>query len=391
MSVDKSNSAAQYSRVQGVSCTKNVGGKPFRLWPTGWRILSPLALSLRLSLAASPAVLSPPDKYELVVFSDFQCPFCRQFSSPLRELMTKGIEGVNTNVTFKNFPLSFHPDAQLAAQAAMAAKEQGRFWEMHDLIFANQSAIKREDLIGYAQKLGLNIDRFRKDLDSDRIKQIIAAEQAEGVKLGVTGTPTFFINGKEHSGTVSFDELKQLIVGEQRRAWATAEITDKLLSRGPPDAPVTLELFCDLESPVSRPAMAVIKQVVDKYPSSIHLQFRNFPLSFHSQAPLAHEAALDAAREGHFWEFAEYILSHQDSIREQDLIAYAGTLGLDEKKFAETLRQRRYSARVDADMADGAKRGIRGSPVIFVNSRRIDGVPSLGQLTQYVEAELVKK
>jgi protein-disulfide isomerase len=356
------------------------------------RYLSILFVAAQLGHAQNPLpVASVSDTYDIVIFSDFQCPFCKQFSGPVRELMTKGVEGVKTNVTFKNFPLGFHPDAQLAAQAAMAAKEQGKFWEMHDLLFANQPAIKRNDVLAYAQKLGLDMNRFRKDLDSDRLKQLIAADQAEGTKLGVSGTPTFFINGKLHSGTTSFAELKQLIGGEQRTGWAMAEITDRMMSQGPEGAPITLEFYADLESPVSRPAMAVIQQVVDRYPTEIRLQFRNFPLSFHPQAPMAHEAAIDAAREGHFWDFANYILDHQESIREQDLISYAGQLGLDEAKFAETLRQRRYSARVDADLAGGAKRGIRGSPVIFVNERRIDGVPSLEQLTQYVEAALAKK
>ena len=85
------------------------------------------------------------------------------------------------------------------------------------------------------------------------------------------------------------------------------------------------------------------------------------------------------------------ILDHQETLREQDLIAYAGTLGMDQKKFAETLEQRRYEPRVDADLAAGFQRGVRGSPVIFVNGRRIDGVPSLQTLTDYVQSELAAK
>jgi protein-disulfide isomerase len=131
----------------------------------------PIALFLfaaQLARADQPAASkTPPAEYEIVLFSDFQCPFCRMFSQPIRDLMTKGVEGVPTKITFKNFPLNFHPDAQLAAQAAMAAREQGKFWEMHDLLFANQSALKRGDLLGYARKLGLDMARFQKDLDSD--------------------------------------------------------------------------------------------------------------------------------------------------------------------------------------------------------------------------------
>ncbi len=334
---------------------------------------------------------TPAEGYEIVLFSDFQCPYCRQFSQPIRDLMTKGVDGVHAKVTFKQFPLSFHPDAQLAAQAAQAAKEQDKFWEMHDLLFANQSAIKRDDLVEYAKRLGLDMVRFKKDLDSDGVKQAISADQAEGAKLAVSGTPTFFLNGVSYSGTRSLDEMTQLLQKEQKRVRAVTEITDNFLSRGPANAPVTLEFFADLESPVSRPAEAVIEELLRQYPDRVRLQFRSFPLAFHPQAPLAHEAAMTAAKEGHFWEFAAYILEHQDSLREQDLIAFAGHLGLDEAKFAQTLQDHRYAPRVDADVSDGFRRGIRGSPVVFVNDNRIDGVPSLKVLTDYVEAELAKK
>ncbi len=348
-----------------------------------------LGLILITQLAAAEEKPAAPDRVEVVLYSDFQCPYCAQFSQPFRELQTKGIEGVQTTVQFKNFPLSIHSNAQLAHQAALAAREQGKFWEMHDLLFANQSKAQRDDLLGYARKLGLDLVRFRKDLDSDRFKQIIAADQAEGEKRGVNGTPTFFVNGKAYSGTRSFDQLKQLIQGEQRRTRALAEITDNLMSKGPADAPVTLEFFADLESPVTPPAMDVLNKLIQRYPTKVRLQFRNFPLAFHPQAPLAHEAAMTAALQGHFWEFASFILDHQDSLREQDLVACAGRFGLDETKFAEMIRNHQYAARVDADLDAGLKRGIRGSPVVFVNAKRIDGVPSLQTLIDDVEAELV--
>jgi protein-disulfide isomerase len=344
------------------------------------------------AVAADSVSPQSPGAVAIIVYSDFQCPFCRQFAQPIRELMAKGVEGVPTKVIFKTFPLSFHPEAKIAAQAAVAAGEQGKFWEMHDLLFANQSALKRDDLLKYAKELNLNFERFRKDVDSDRVKKVVESEQAEGAKLGVNGTPTFYVAGKEYSGTRSYDQLRKLVQGEQRRTQAMAEITASLMSRGPAGAPVTLEFFADLESPVSRSAMSVLDAVMQRYPSAVRLQFRNFPLAFHPQAPLAHEAAMAAARGGHFWDFTTYILDHQDSaVREQDLIAYAGQLGLDEGRFAAMIQEHRYASRVDADVSEGFKRGIRGSPVIFVNSRRIDGVPSLKTLTEYVEAELAAK
>jgi protein-disulfide isomerase len=185
--------------------------------------------------------------------------------------------------------------------------------------------------------------------------------------------------------------LKALVRAEAGRGIALAEISDAALSKGPAEAPVKVEFFADLESPVSRSASYVLDELMAKYPAAVRLQFRNFPLSFHAQAALAHDAAMTAAREGHFWEMTNYVFDHQESAREQDLIAEAGRLGMDPVKFAGTVKARRYAGRVDADVADGFQRGIRGSPVIFVNGERVDGVPSLAALTDLVEKALTGK
>lgn len=325
------------------------------------------------------------------IFSDFQCPYCKQFAPAVRELESKGITGVHTKIEFHNFPLSFHPFAQLAAQAAAAAGEQGKFWEMHDLLFANQPALRREDLLKYARDLKLEMPRFEKDLDSDRIKKLVAADKALGDAKKVQGTPTFFIDGKEFSGTKTAQELTALVRADVGRRIALTELTDASMSKGPANAPVTIEFFADLESPVSRSANYVLEELITKHPDSIRLQFRNYPLAFHPQAGLAHDAAMTAAHEGHFWPMANYIFDHQESAREPDLIAYARRLGMDQAKFAETIHSHRYTPRVDADLADGFQRGVRGSPVIFVNGKRIDGVPSLKELTAYVDAALAAK
>src|SRR5437762_9675795 len=217
-----------------------------------------VAAQLASGSADSPSAAVRPAPVEIVVFSDFQCPFCARFARPLRELQAAGADGVSVAVTFKNFPLPMHARAPLAHQAALAAGEQGKFWEMHDLLFANQSAVKRDDLMRYAAKLGLDLSRFRKDLDSDGVKQIIGADKAEAQRLGVNGTPTLFINGSPYSGGRSIDQLTQTVQREQRRRQALIEITDTMMSKGLPGAPVTIELFADLQSPVTRSAMAVL-------------------------------------------------------------------------------------------------------------------------------------
>src|SRR5689334_2762427 len=270
-----------------------------------------------IAVAQTTAPRPAPAPIEIVVFSDFQCPFCAHFATAVREVQSKGIDGVPTTIKFKHFPLSIHPAALLAHQAAVAAGEQGRFWEMHDLLFANRAAVSRENLLLYAKSLKLDLERFSRDLDSERTKQLIQADSVEGQKLGIQGTPSFFINGIRYSGTRSLDQLRSLVISEGRRLQAVAEITDNLMSKGPADAPVTLEFFADLESPVTPPALNVLDQILKKYPKTVRLQFRNFPLSFHPQASLAHEASMVAARYGHLWEFASYIIEHQYSLKEQ--------------------------------------------------------------------------
>jgi len=347
-----------------------------------WSLLVAAQLAAGGSTASIPAAPAPGvEPVEIVLFSDFQCPFCARFSQPFRELQIKGIDGIATTVRFKHFPLPMHPKAQLAHQAAAAAAEQGKFWEMHDLLFGNH-------FVGYAQSLGLDLDRFRRDLDSDRIRQIVDADRADGQNARISGTPTLYVNGREYVGNRSFDQLAQIVQGERRRARALAEISDTSMSLGPANAPVTLEVFADLQSPVSRPAIDALNGLMKSYPSEVRLQFRNFPLAFHPQSALAHEAAVTAAKAGRFWEFITYLLDHPESLREPELIALAGRLGLDQASFAETLHEHRYAARVEADLQAGVKKGIRGSPAILVNGRRIDGVPTRQMLTEYVESAL---
>ena len=134
---------------------------------------------------------------------------------------------------------------------------------------------------------------------------------------------------------------------------------------------VNPEFFADLESPVTRLAAVILDDVLKRYPSQLRLQFRNFPLSFHAQAALAHEAAMTAAREGRFWEFANYVLDHQDALREQDLIALAGRLGLDTGDEDVILLDVGPAFFIDPKITFAAEDVIeaRGSHVTFTNHK----------------------
>ena len=103
-------------------------------------------------------------------------------------------------IIFKHFPLGFHKKAQLAAESTMAAHAQGKFWEMHDKIFANQKKIERPDLDGYAKEIGLDMKKFKAALDNGEFTARVKADMAEGQKAGVRGTPSIYVNGRKYQG-----------------------------------------------------------------------------------------------------------------------------------------------------------------------------------------------
>ena len=130
----------------------------------------------------------------MVVFSDFQCPYCG-----LAVKLVQAVEheaGERLRVCFKHWPLKRHPRARAAAQAAVAAQLQGKFWPMHDRLFSNAKALEREDLLAHASDLGLDPERFERDLDSDQVTARVDRDKAEAQRLKLGGTPAFLINGR---------------------------------------------------------------------------------------------------------------------------------------------------------------------------------------------------
>jgi protein-disulfide isomerase len=163
------------------------------------------AIHLEHSQAKGPAAAP----VSLVEFSDFECSYCADAAPIVDQLVAT--YPTKIRVSFKHFPLASHKQAVLAHEAALAASDQGKFWEMHDLIFASQDKLTREDLIAKAKRLNLDVPRFTKDLDSHRFKPLVDADRQEGDRLGVDGTPFFFINGRAISGAVGFADFKKLI------------------------------------------------------------------------------------------------------------------------------------------------------------------------------------
>jgi protein-disulfide isomerase len=113
--------------------------------------------------------------------------------------------------------VELHPAAAIAAAAALAAHRQGKFWEMHDVMFANRARLSRQSILAWANEIGLDMQRFTADLDSDAIKTAVLRDQADGDKAGVEGTPTVFLNGQRYNGDLAPDAFKPVIDGELKR------------------------------------------------------------------------------------------------------------------------------------------------------------------------------
>jgi protein-disulfide isomerase len=148
----------------------------------------------------------------IVEWSDFQCPYCGRVEPTLQQLREE-YKG-KIRIAWKNQPLSFHPNAMPAAEAAMAADEQGKFWEFHDALFKRQNELGPALYDEVAKEVGLDMNRFHASVEAHKHAAQIKADMAAGSSLGAEGTPTFFINGKKLVGALPLDSFKQVIDAE---------------------------------------------------------------------------------------------------------------------------------------------------------------------------------
>ena len=160
---------------------------------------------------------NPDAKVRLVEYSDFQCPACGAYYPIVKQIVAEF--GDRISLTYRHFPLrNVHESADLAARAAEAAGDPGKIWALHDMLFVNQTrwtfipGVAGSAIEGYAKSLGLDIDTFKKDLNSGDTRDKVERDYQSGVAAGVNHTPTFFINGKEIPNPRSYDEFKNAIL-----------------------------------------------------------------------------------------------------------------------------------------------------------------------------------
>jgi protein-disulfide isomerase len=367
----------------------------------------------RYRVEVGDAPTKGPDnaKVTIVEFTDFQCPFCAKVQPTLTQILEKYPQDVRK--VFKQHPLSFHKDAPLASEASLAAGAQGKFWEMKTVLFNNQKKLKEEQLIQYAQELGLDIEQFKSDLSTHKYKAQVDRETQEAVKLGATGTPAFFVNGRYLSGAKPLDAFVKVIdeelsgkkipfkwgtnVKEERKQAQQrkrpTEDPNKIYTmpagsspfKGPKDAPVTVVMFQDFQCPFSNRSQPTVKQLRELYPEKVKVVFKNFPLNFHKQAEIAAEAALAAGAQGKFWEMHDKIFANQKNISADILKGYAQELNLDMNTFNDDLDTHRYKKTVEADMKLAKGAGVRGTPTFFINGKKLVGAKPVPEFQKIID------
>jgi protein-disulfide isomerase len=165
--------------------------------------------------AVGPAKGPASAPITIVEFSDFECPFCSRVVPTLDKVTEE--YGDNVRLVFRQFPLDMHPNARKAAEAALCANEQGKFWEMHDLMFEEQRKLQVADLKAKAEVLELDAEKFNQCLDSGEFADEVAADMQAGARAGVSGTPAMFVNGIFISGAVPYEQIAQVIDEELAR------------------------------------------------------------------------------------------------------------------------------------------------------------------------------
>jgi protein-disulfide isomerase len=378
----------------------------------------------KVPVGDSPVKGQATAKVTIVEFSDFQCPFCSRVETTLQQVQKE--YGDKIRVVWKNNPLPFHNNAMPAAEASMAANEQGKFWEMHEALFKNQQNLDGPSIEKYAQEIGLNMGKFKAAMDSHKFKKNIETDMQLANQIGARGTPTFFINGKPFRGAQPFESFKSAIDGELKNAEATlargvapaalyAELTKNGLEKAPAppppagqpdpnvvykalvgDAPVrgaknakvTIVEWSDFQCPFCGRVEPTVDEVLKAYPNDVRVAFKQLPLPFHNNAHAAAEASLAAKEQGKFWEMHKKLFTNQQALDRPNLEKYAQELGLDMGKFKAALDTNKYKEKVDQELAEGNKIGARGTPTFFINGKIFVGAQPLEAFKARIDEEL---
>ncbi len=370
----------------------------------------------------------------VVVFSDFQCPFCSRLEPTLDQI--RETYGEDVRIVWKNEPLPFHQHAKLAAQvgaAVLALRGQDAFWQFHDMAFRRQAHLGPDAVRAWAVAVGVDA----RELDAGLLRGTwlakVDADHELAQRVGVNGTPASYVNGIELSGAQPFEKFKAVIDGELTEAkslvaqgaskasiyrvrvaenlqakparkpdddddredtktvWAVP--IGKSPVRGSADAPVTIVEFADFQCPYCKRVESTLEQLRTKYGAKLRFAWKDEPLPFHPRAlPAARLARFARSKKGDtgFWDMHDRLFASQPKLEDADLEAQARAAGLDVRAAMASVTAKSFSAAIDDDLELGDDIQASGTPHFFINGRRLVGAQPLDKFQPIIDEEIAK-
>ena len=360
----------------------------------------------------------------IVAWSDYLCQYCNRVQATLDHLAR--LYPGQLRWVHRTLPLD--DDNTLGPEAALAAGAQGRFRPMHDRLFALGGHVDRAAGELIARELGLDMVRFRADLDSHAHRASITADAADARTLGVSGTPTFFINGRAVHGNRPLQTFAEVVDQELARAAeqpAGPERYDALVAAGKPtadaasdagtprrpleakslyrvglglpghqvgpdDALVTIVVWSDFQCPFCARQAPVLAHIRDKFKDDVRIVYRHMAMVFHRSAALAAEAGVAAAEQGKFWAFHDQVFGDFGKLGRADLERFAAAAGLDLPRFRTALDEHRYRDAVIAELGAAEALGIDGTPTMFINGTPVGGARDAEFMDRLIEAHIAR-
>ncbi|MCH2110002.1 MAG: thioredoxin domain-containing protein [Polyangiaceae bacterium] len=345
----------------------------------------------------------------IVEFSEFQCPFCKRVLPTTKKILET--YGDDVQIVWKDNPLGFHPranPASNAARAVYAAKGDEAFWKAHDAIFASQPKLTDDDLVKALADSGVPSATILAAIKANKYKEKFEQSSEIAQDFKARGTPHFFVNGRRIAGAQPFDNFKKLIDEQLAKAKALVskgtprkDVYAAIMKEGktppppqkkkigpaPKDSPfkgaanakIVIQEFSDFQCPFCSRVNPTIKQVLANHGKDVKIVWRNLPLPFHKDAPLAAEAAYEVyAQKGDkaFWEYHDKLFAGQKApgLKREQLEKYASEIaGIDMAKFKKSLDDRTHKARIEKDAADAKAAGVSGTPAFIVGEYFVSG------------------
>jgi protein-disulfide isomerase len=372
----------------------------------------------------------------IVVFSDFQCPFCSRLAVTFERVAET--YGEDVRFVFKHDPLSFHPHARLAAEVGAAVFALGgreAFWRYHDMAFRRQQGIGPDTIRTWAISAGADSRDVEDGLARKKWAEKVERDEALAKRLGVNGTPASFVNGISLSGAQPFEKWKEVIDAELAKAkdltsrgvardrvygrLAAANFQEAKLAhhddaddddekvevqlwkvpigtspvRGPATALVTIVEFGDFQCPYCKRVQPTLERIRGEYGDKVRFVWKDEPLPFHPRALPAAELARSArAQKGDaaFWTAHDKLFDSQPKLEDADLESVARASGLDVARVTADLKNKTYAKGIDDDLSFGEDMQASGTPHFFVNGHRLIGAQPYEKFKALIDAELLK-